>query len=114
MSSKSLDDIINNPNFGSLARLTVIVIMAVGFIVASTIVILRGGDINAYVDAAQVFGTFAISAISGGLATTFGKSETAKYILAQKSIETTPEQDVYYGVDGTTLPTNLPNSDEVS
>lgn len=114
MSGKSLDDVINNPNFGSLARLTVIVIMAVGFVIASVIVILRDGDINAYVDAAQVFGTFAISAISGGLATTFGKSETAKYILAQKSIETIPEQDVYYGVDSDVSSTTSLNSDKVS
>lgn len=114
MSSKSLDDVINNPNFGSLARLTVIVIMAVGFVIASVIVILRGGDIDAYVDAAMVFGTFAISAISGGLATTFGKSETAKYILAQKSIETAPEKDVYYGVDGSVSTANPLDSDTVS
>lgn len=88
MDNKKLEDVINHPNFGNLAKLTVIGILTVGFAVSGIIIVANSGDVNAYVEAAKIFGAFAISAMSGGIVTTFGKSETAKTILAQRSVQT--------------------------
>lgn len=97
MENKKLEDVINHPNFGNLAKLTVIGILTVGFAVSGVIIVANNGDVNAYVEAAKIFGAFAISALSGGVVTTFGKSETAKTILAQRSAQTAPNE--YYGAE---------------
>lgn len=98
MENKTLDNVINNPNFGNLAKLTVLTIITVGFVVAGVIIVIRDGDIHAYVEAAKVLGAFLMAAVSGGVVTTFGKSETAKTLLLQNELtRSNDEPDEYYG-----------------
>lgn len=86
MENKTLEDVINNPNFGNLAKLTVLTIITVGFVVAGIVIVIRDGDINAYVEAAKVLCSFIMAAVSGGVVTTFGKSETAKMLIMQNEL----------------------------
>lgn len=98
MENKTLDDVINNPNFGNLAKLTVLTIITVGFVVAGVIIVIRDGDIYAYVEASKVLGAFLMAAVSGGVVTTFGKSETAKTIMLQNELTRSNDvQEDYYG-----------------
>lgn len=91
---KTLDDIISHPTFGNLAKLTVLVILIAGFAVSGAVVIIRGGDPNAYIEGAKTLGIFALSALAGGITTTVGKSETAKTILAQTEAVSTDQGQV--------------------
>lgn len=91
---KTLDDIISHPTFGNLAKLTVLVILIAGFAVSGAVVVIRGGDPNAYVEGAKTLGIFALSALAGGITTTVGKSETAKTILAQTEAVATDQGEV--------------------
>lgn len=98
MENKTLEDVINNPNFGNLAKMTVLTIITVGFVVAGIIIVIRDGDIHAYVEAAKVLCAFLMAAVSGGVVTTFGKSETAKMIIMQNELRrSNAAQDDYYG-----------------
>lgn len=81
--NKTLEDIINKPNFGNLAKLVVIGVMTVGFVVSGIIVVVNDGDLQAYAEASKIFGGFVLAAITAGGVNTFGKSETAKTIIAQ-------------------------------
>lgn len=82
-----LERVINSPNFGNLAKLVVIFIISVGFVVSSVVVIAKGGSLEGYVDASKMFVSFAIAAVTAGSVNAFGKSETAKTILNQRSLE---------------------------
>lgn len=86
MENKTLEDVVNNPNFGNLAKLTVLTIITVGFVVAGIVIVIRDGDIHAYVEAAKVLCSFIMAAVSGGVVTTFGKSETAKMLIMQNEL----------------------------
>lgn len=86
MENKTLEDVVNNPNFGNLAKLTVLTIITVGFVVAGVVIVIRDGDIHAYVEAAKVLCSFIMAAVSGGVVTTFGKSETAKMLIMQNEL----------------------------
>lgn len=82
-----LERVINSPNFGNLAKLVVIFVISVGFVVSSVVVIAKGGSLEGYVDASKMFVSFVIAAVTAGSVNTFGKSETAKTILNQRSLE---------------------------
>lgn len=118
MENKTLEDVINHPNFGNLAKLTVLTIITVGFVVAGVIIVVRDGDIYAYVEAAKVLAAFMMAAVSGGVVTTFGKSETAKTVLLQKELMSHNEPPLeYYGTDlqngsGNTDVVSLPSVDD--
>lgn len=80
MEGKDIQDIINRPTFGNLAKTATSVILAVGVAVSTVIVVARGGDLAALKDGLEVFAPFLISAVAGGAVNTFGDSETAKFI----------------------------------
>lgn len=88
-----LNKVIGSPNFGNLAKLVVIFIVSVGFVVSSIVVIYNGGTLEGYIDASQMFVSFVIAAVTAGSVNTFGKSETAKTILNQQSFIEQSEED---------------------
>lgn len=89
-----LNGLLSGPNFGRLARLTVVAIMAVGIMFATATWLIQGGDLDAYVNATYILGSFIVASISGGLTTTFGKSETQHRV---KELYDNTEE--YYGAD---------------
>lgn len=89
-----LSSLLSGPNFGRLARLTVVAIMTVGIMFATATWLIQGGDLDAYVNATYILGSFIVASISGGLTTTFGKSETQYRV---KELYDNTEE--YYGAD---------------
>lgn len=111
MSQKSDNDVLNkvisSPNFGNLAKLVVIFIVSVGFVVSSVVVIYNGGTLEGYIDASQMFVSFVIAAVTAGSVNTFGKSETAKTIINQRDLS---KQEGYISDSDTKEENNLPTN----
>lgn len=80
MAEKDIKDIIDNPTFGNLSKMVIMVIMAIGLITSGIIIVARGGDMSAFKDGLEIFTPFLLSALAGGAVNTFGDSETAKFI----------------------------------
>lgn len=104
---ESLQEIIDNPGFGNLAKLAVSSILTLGVVVAGTIIIARGGDMDALRDGLEIFAPFLLSALTGGAVNVFGDSETAKHIkehgLPVETVETVAP------ISGVSLPASHPD-----
>lgn len=104
---KTLQEVIDNPTFGNLAKLAVGAILAVGVATSAIIVVARGGDLSALRDGLEIFAPFLMAAVTGGAVNTFGISETAKYIKEYGL----PVEDVKAAasVEGVSLPVDHPD-----
>lgn len=102
---KEIQDIIDNPTFGNLAKLAVTVILAIGLMTSGIIIVARGGDMQALKDGLEIFTPFLLSALAGGAVNTFGDSETARFI--KKNGLPVEEREVVKPVE--TLPANHPD-----
>lgn len=104
---KEIQDIIDNPGFGNLAKLATTVILAIGLMTSGIIVVARGGDMSALKDGLEIFTPFFLSALAGGAVNTFGDSETARFI--KKNGLPVEEREVVKPVEGVSLPANHPD-----
>lgn len=102
---KDLQDIIDNPGFGNLAKMAVTVILAIGLMTSVIIIVARGGDMQALKDGLEIFTPFLLSALAGGAVNTFGDSETARFI--KKNGLPVEEREVVRPVE--TLPESHPD-----
>ena len=104
---KDLQDIIDNPGFGNLAKMATAVILAIGLMTSGVIIVARGGDMQALKDGLEAFTPFLLSALAGGAVNTFGDSETARYI--KKNGLPVEEREVVKPVEGVSLPASHPD-----
>lgn len=102
---KEIQEIIDNPGFGNLAKLATTVILAIGLMTSGIIVVARGGDMQALKDGLEIFTPFLLSALAGGAVNTFGDSETARFI--KKNGLPVEEREVVKPVE--TLPASHPD-----
>lgn len=105
LQEKELQDIIDNPGFGNLAKMATTVILAIGLMTSGIIVVARGGDMQALKDGLEIFTPFLLSALAGGAVNTFGDSETARFI--KKNGLPVEEREVVKPVE--TLPASHPD-----
>lgn len=87
---KTVEEVIDGRVFGNLSKLVPLVILLVGLVIALVTFWVSGGTVAAADEALRLIGAAVALAVSGGLTTYLGKSQTQLDLQAARAANTVP------------------------